>query len=86
MAELVVNLDELNLGELFDVRHQEASDIIKGAVGLTIPCQIHMDASIGKDKPVISRKTVQDRCESLVAFHITRTFEEFVQHSRHTIL
>jgi hypothetical protein len=32
MAELVVNLDELNLGELFDIRHQGASDIIKGAI------------------------------------------------------
>jgi len=85
MPELVVNLDELELGELFDIRHQETSDIIKGAIGLAIPCQIYIDSSIGKDKPLIPCKAIQDRCESLVTFHITGTFEEFIQHSRHTI-
>ncbi len=39
MPELVVDLDKLDLGELFDIRHQEAGDIIKGAVGLTIPAR-----------------------------------------------
>ena len=85
MPELVVNLDELNLRELFDICHQGTSDIIKRAVRLTIPGQIHMNSSIGKDEPVIPGKAIQDRGKSLVTLHITGTFEEFVQHSRYAI-
>ena len=85
MSELVINLDELNLRELFEIRHQRTCDGVKRPIRLTIPCQINMHASIRKDKPAVACKAIEYQSESLVPFHIARTFEELIQHRSNSI-
>src|SRR5215211_7021172 len=40
-TELIVDFYELELGELFEARHERAGDVIQGAVRLAIACQIY---------------------------------------------
>ena len=81
MPKLIINLYKLNLRELFNVRHQRASNIIEGAIGLTGSLQVNMHASICKDESAVPGKAVEHCGQSLVPFHIAGTFEEFIQHS-----
>ena len=85
MSELVVNLDELNLRELFEIRHQRTHNGVKRPIRLTIPCQINMHSSIRKDKPAVACKAIEYQSESLVPFHIARTFEELIQNRSNSI-
>ena len=81
MAELVINFDELNLRELFEVQNQRLCNGVQRAIRLTISKQIHMYTSICKDQPAIACKTVEDLSQSLVPFHIAGTLEKFIEHS-----
>lgn len=85
MAELIINLDELNLRELFDVRHKRTCDVIKRAIRLTIPCKINMHASIRKDKSAVACKAVEYETESLVSFNVTGALEELIEHRSYAI-
>ena len=80
MAELVINLDELNLWELFEIRQQWTRDRVKRPVRLAIPCEINVHSPICKDQPAVARKAVKYETESPVSFHITRTFEELIEY------
>jgi len=44
-----------------------------------------MSNTIGKDKFAITGETIEHEGEALIAFHIARTFEEFVEHSAQQI-
>jgi len=79
MAELIVNLDELDLRELFEICHQRARDCVERSIRLAIPCEINIRASIPKDKPVIASKAIKDKTEPLVSFHNAGTLEELIE-------
>jgi hypothetical protein len=85
MAELIINLDELNLWELFEIRHQRTRDGIKRPIRLAIPAEINMHPPIRKDKPAIACKAVKYKAESLVPFHITGTLEELIEDSSNAL-
>ena len=85
MAELVINLDELNLRELFEIRHQRTCDGVKSAIRLTIPFKINVDTAIRKDKSTIAGKAVKYECESLVSLHIAGAPEKLIEHRSDTI-
>ena len=80
MAELVINLDELNLWELFEIRQQQTRDCVKRAVRLAIPCKVNVHSPVCKDQPAIACKAVEYKAKSLVSFHIARTFEELIEY------
>ena len=80
MAELVINLNKLNLWELFEIRQQRTRDRVKRAVRLAIPCEINVHSPICKDQPAIACKAVEYETESLVSFHIARPFEELIEY------
>jgi hypothetical protein len=82
----IVDLDELHLGELFEVLHQRARDGIERAIRLTTACEIHMRNTISKCQFAITRETVGHNRESLIAFDITWTFEVFIERSANKIL
>lgn len=46
IAELIVDLDELNLRKLFEARHERVSDVIQRSVRSAIPGQIHIHTSV----------------------------------------
>lgn len=83
---LIVDLDEFNLRELLEIRHQRARDRIKRPIRLAAPCQINMHNAIRKFNFAIACKTVVDHCQPLVALHIPGTLEEFVEHRIDDIL
>jgi|GEM_PF-3251477 len=85
MTKLIINLDELNLGELFEIRHQRTRNGVKRPVRLAVPAEIDMHPPISKDKPAIACKTIKYQAESLVSFHITGTFEELIEDSSHAL-
>jgi len=80
MAELIINLDELNLRELFEICHQRTRDGVKRPIRLAIPCEINVRASIRKDKPGIASKAVENKSKSSVPFHIAGTLEELIEY------
>ena len=55
----IVNLDELNFRELFEIFHERARDGIKRAIRLTIAHKIDMRDTIGKHKFAVTVETVQ---------------------------
>ena len=85
MAELVINLDELDLWELFEIRHQRARDGVKRPIRLAIPAEINMHPPIRKDKLAIACKTIKYETESLVSFHIARALEELIEDSSNAL-
>jgi len=80
MAELVINLDELNLRELFDIRHQRTRDGVKCAIRLAIPREVNVQSSVRKDKSAIACKAVEYETKSLISFHVAGTLEELVDY------
>lgn len=77
---MIVDLDELNIRELFEAQHQWTRDVVKRPIRLATACKIEISAAIRKCNPAIACKTVIDHRQSLVAFHITRSLEEFIEH------
>ena len=45
---MIVDLDELNIRELFEVKRERTRDVIKRAIGLTIAREVNMRYAIGK--------------------------------------
>ena len=82
MAKLVINLDELNLRELFEIRHQRTRDRVERPIRLAVTSQINVHPPIGKDKPAIACKAVEYETQSLISFHIAGTLEELIEDSR----
>jgi len=81
MAELVINLDELNLRELFDIRHQRTRDGVKCAIRLAIPREVNVYSSVRKGKSAIACKAVEYETQSFISFHVAGTFEELIEDS-----
>lgn len=69
----------MNFGELFEVFCKRAGNRIERAIRLALPGEIHVRNTIGKGKFGIARETVENKRESLVAFDIARTLEEFIE-------
>ncbi len=75
----IVDLDELNFGELFEIQHERACDGIERAIRLAVADEIDMRDTIGERQFAITRETVGHNGEPLVAFDIARTFEIFIE-------
>ena len=82
----VVDLDKLNLGELFEIYHQRAGDGVQRAIRLTTAREIDVRNTIGKCEFAVTSKTVEHERKSLVAFNITGSFEIFVEHRANQVL
>ena len=80
VPQLIIDLDELDLRELFEVQHQWTCDIVKRPIRLATACKIEISAAIRKCNPAVACKPVADHRKALVAFHIARPFEEFIEH------
>lgn len=83
---MVVDLDELNVRELFEIDGQRAGNGVECAVGLTGTGQVDVRHAVGKFEPVIACKAVEDEGKPVVAFHIAGTLEELVQDSADQVL
>ena len=79
MTIFVVDFDELDFRELFEVRRDRARDVIKCAVGLAGAGEINMRNTFGKSKFAIARETIEDQGEALIALHVTGTSEIFIE-------
>ena len=77
---MIIDLDKLNLRELFEVRHQRTSDCVQCTIRLTIAHKINMHATVRKDNVAIACKAVEYRCKPLISFNATRTLEELIEH------
>jgi len=82
----IVNLDKLNIGELFEVRHERARNGVQRPIGLATTCQIDMCDTIGRHKPAVARESIEHQCKTLVPFNIARSFEEFIQDGTQHVL
>lgn len=83
---MIVNLDELNFRELFEVRHDRLRDSVQRPVRLATACKINMYNAICIFEFAVTGKAIEHKREPLIAFHIARTFEEFIQHRADKIL
>lgn len=77
---MIVDLDVLNVGELFEVLRDRARDGVKCAVGLAGAGEVNMCHTIGIFKFAITGETVKHEGESLFTLHTDRTLEVFVEH------
>lgn len=77
---MIVDLDELDLGELLEIQHQRAGDRVQRPIRLAIPGQVKVHTAIRKLHFAIAGKTIIDHRKSLVSLHIAGTFEEFIEH------
>lgn len=76
---MVVDLDELNVGELLEVECERARNIVERAVGLTTACEVDVRDTVGKFEFAVACEAIEDDGKSFVAFDVAGTFEEFVQ-------
>ena len=82
----IIDLDELHLGELFEVEHERERDGIERAVRLATAREIDVRNAIGKYQFVVTSETVEHEGKPLVAFDIAGTFEEFIEHAADQVL
>jgi len=83
---LIINLYELNIGELFEVKYEWTRDVVKSSIRLTGTYKINVCNAIGKFKLFITGKTIVDQSQAFITLHITGTGEEFVQDTANQIL
>ena len=76
----IIDLDELNFGELLEVFCERAGNRVERPVRLTLTGEINMRNTIGEGKSAVARETVQHEGQSLIAFDIAWTLEEFIEH------
>lgn len=86
VSVLVVDLDELNIGELFEVDGQRAGNGVECAVGLTGAGQVDVRHTVGELEPAVACEAVEDEGKPVVAFHVAGTLEELVQDSTDQVL
>ena len=80
MTMFVIDFDELHFGELFEIFCERARDVVKRAIRLAAARQIYMCNTVCKGELAIAREAVADQCQPLIAFDVTGTFEEFIEH------
>jgi hypothetical protein len=74
----IVDLDILNLRELFEILHEWLGDGVQRPVRLTFASQINMCHPIRNDQFAVTRKTIEHQPQSLIPFNIPRTLEVFI--------
>ncbi len=82
----IVDLDELNIGELLEVYHERARNGVQRPIGLAMTCEIDMRDAIGILKPAVACESIEHQCKTLVPFNIARSFEEFIQDGTQHVL
>jgi len=83
---LIVDLDELDLGELLEIRHKRARDRVERPIGLAAPGKINVYDAIRKGDFVITREAIKHKAKPLVALDVTGTFEIFIEHRADEVL
>ena len=83
---MIVYLDELNLRELFEIRHDRLRDGIQRAIRLTTAREIDVRDAVCIFEFAVPGEAVEHECETLVAFHIAGTLEVFIEHGANQIL
>jgi hypothetical protein len=74
----VIDFDELHLGELLEIFHQRARDVVERAIRLAVARQVNMCNAIGKGEFAVTGETVENQGEALVTFDVAGSLEEFV--------
>ena len=80
LSVLVVDFDELNFRELLEVLDERLGNGVECAVRLAVAAEVDIRNTIGVGQFAIAGKAVQYKRQSLVAFDIAGTLEEFIQH------
>lgn len=82
----IVDLDELNFGELFEVLHERKRNRVKRAIRLATPRKVNVGNTIGKCQFAIASESVEHKRKPLITFDIPRTFEVFIENGADQIL
>ena len=77
---LIVDLDELHFGELFEVCHQRTRNRVQRPIRLTLTREINMNNTIGISNFAVTSKPIQDKCKSLIALNVAWTLEVFIKY------
>lgn len=77
---MVIDLDILNIGELFEILHDRLSDRIQGAIGLASAGEVHVCHTIGVFDLVVTGKTVEHEGKPLFTFQANWSLEVFIEH------
>lgn len=83
---MIVYLDELDFRELFEVRHDRLCNGIQRAVRLTTTREIDVCNAACIFEFSVSGETIKHERETLIALHIARTFEVFIENRADQIL
>jgi hypothetical protein len=76
----------LNFRELFEIFRERAGDGIERAIRLATARKIDVRNAISKYKFAIAGEAIEHEGESLIAFDIAGTFEEFIQDAADQVL
>ena len=76
----------MNFRELFEVRHDRLSDGVQCSVRLATAREIDVRDAVCIFESAVSREAIEHERETLVAFHITRTLEVFIEHGADEVL
>jgi len=81
----IVDLDELNIGELLEVYHERARNGVKRPIGLAMTCEIDMRDALGILKPAVGCESIEHQRQPLIPFNIAWSFEEFIEDGTHDV-
>ena len=62
------------------------SNCVKCSIRLTMTNEIDMQDTVSIRYFAIAGESVEDQRESLIAFHVARAFEEFIEHRANQVL
>ena len=85
IPKLIVDLDILNIGKLFEILHDRTRDGIQRAIGLTRAAEIDMRNTVSIFDFAIAGKTVEHQGKTLIALDTHRTLEIFIEDGTNNI-
>lgn len=83
---MIIDLDELNIGELFEVEDQRACDVVERAIGLTVAREVDVRNTISIFEFAVTSEAIEDEGDAFIALDTAGTFEKFVEDAADQVL
>ena len=86
LAEFIIDLDELYLGELLEVLNEWLGDVVQRAVRLTSAGKVDLSDTVGEHDTLVAGKAVEHKSQPFVTLNRVGSGKEFIYNGTQQVL
>ena len=86
LAEFIIDLDELYIGELLEVLNEWLGDVVQRAVRLTSAGKVDLSDTVGEHDTLVAGKAVEHKSQPCVTLNRVGSGKEFIYNSAQQVL